>query len=724
MATLVLGTLGTLVGGPLGGAIGSLIGRQVDGAIIGTGTREGPRLKELAVTTSSYGQPIGRQHGRMRVAGTIVWATELAERRERSGGGKGRPSTTSYSYSTSFAVALSSRPIDGIGRIWADGNLLRGAAGDLKVGGTMRLHRGHGDQAPDPLIAADRGPICPALRGCAYVVFEDLQLAEFGNRIPALSFEVFADPHDVRLDDIVAGAAADGPTRLVGLAGLEYAQGNVRSVLATIDQLYPLACGVADGALSVTPLEPIGGAVVPLPDPIAGWEDDDPAALSGRDFRRARGAETLPGAVRYYDPARDYQPGIQRTEGRMADNTEQTIEFPGTLSATTARRLARAATWRAAARTDRIRWRVAAIDPALMPGALVAVPGHPGHWSIAEWEWRERGIELTIERLPRSVSTGTPGDPGLSLPPLDLPSAPTLIHAFELPWDGIGLASERRLFAAVSASTPGWRGAALFADEGGVLTPLAPSGRQRAIIGTTRSALPPSAAVRLEIGAMLDLDLAGADLALDRAMPEDLANGANQLLIGDELLQFCNAERITGQRWQITGLLRGRGGTEAAARRGQPAGMAASLVDERLVRVDDGEARISAISRLAAIGLADDEPVRADVANIGLSLRPLPPVHCRARLRGDGGIDLHWTRRARGAWRWSDGVDVPLVEETELYRVGAGLVERPLMIWETPRAYLSLSPVDLAALPAGTPLWVRQLGRHGSSDPAALPLTA
>lgn len=194
MATLVFSALGTAVGGPIGGALGALIGRQVDTALIGSPTREGPRLKELDVTTSSYGSAIARQFGRMRVGGTIIWATDLVEHRETQGGGKGRPSVTSYSYSASFAVALSSRPLSGIGRIWADGNLLRGAAGDLKTGGTLRIYPGTGDQQPDPLLTAAEAPGgCPAYRGLAYVVFEDLQLGDFGNRIPALTFEVFAD---------------------------------------------------------------------------------------------------------------------------------------------------------------------------------------------------------------------------------------------------------------------------------------------------------------------------------------------------------------------------------------------------------------------------------------------------------------------------------------------------------------------------------------------------
>src|SRR6476469_381899 len=126
MATLLLTAVGTAIGGPIGGAIGALAGRSIDGAVMGGGKREGPRLKELAVTTSSYGQPIARHHGRMRAAGTIIWATELSEHKDKSGGKKGQPSVTTYAYTTSFAVALSSRPIVGVGRVWADGNLLRG----------------------------------------------------------------------------------------------------------------------------------------------------------------------------------------------------------------------------------------------------------------------------------------------------------------------------------------------------------------------------------------------------------------------------------------------------------------------------------------------------------------------------------------------------------------------------------------------------------------------
>ncbi|MFN3676574.1 MAG: hypothetical protein ACK4TC_11380 [Sphingomonas pseudosanguinis] len=154
MATLVLGTVGRALLGPVGGAIGALIGNRVDHAVLGSPRRQGPRLTELSVQTSTYGTQMPAIFGTMRVAGPVIWATDLVEARGVTGGGKGRPGIESYSYSANFAVALSGRAIRRVGRIWADGRLLRGAAGDFKVATGFRLHPGTEDQAVDPLIAS------------------------------------------------------------------------------------------------------------------------------------------------------------------------------------------------------------------------------------------------------------------------------------------------------------------------------------------------------------------------------------------------------------------------------------------------------------------------------------------------------------------------------------------------------------------------------------------
>jgi hypothetical protein len=93
--------------------------------------------------------------------------------------------TESYSYSVSLAVALCEGEILRVGRIWADGNEI--ARDRLN----LRVHAGSESQLPDAKIAAVEGAgRAPAYRGIAYVVFEDLDLTGFGNRVPQFSFEV------------------------------------------------------------------------------------------------------------------------------------------------------------------------------------------------------------------------------------------------------------------------------------------------------------------------------------------------------------------------------------------------------------------------------------------------------------------------------------------------------------------------------------------------------
>ena len=207
MATIVLGAVGTAIGGGFGGAIlglsgatiggmiGSGVGSMVDSWIVSSmlpGQRiEGARMDSLRVTSATEGVVIPRLYGRMRIGGNIIWATDFREEvnTTRQGGGKGggpKVTSTEYSYYASFAVALCEGPITGIGRIWADGKPLDTSAI------TLRWYPGDEAQGADPFIAAKMGASStPAWRGTAYVVFEELLLTDFGNRLPQLSFEVF-----------------------------------------------------------------------------------------------------------------------------------------------------------------------------------------------------------------------------------------------------------------------------------------------------------------------------------------------------------------------------------------------------------------------------------------------------------------------------------------------------------------------------------------------------
>lgn len=726
MATLLLSVIGTVVGGPIGGAIGALAGQQIDARLFAPPAQRGPRLKELAVTTSSYGTPVAMQFGRMRAPGTIIWATDLVEQRQRRGGGKGRPKVTTYSYSSSFAVALSSRPIIGVGRIWADGNLLRGAAGDLKTGGTLRIHTGEGDQVPDPLIAAAEGiSQCPAFRGIAYAVFEDLELGDFGNRIPTLSFEIIADDGPVTLDAVIAPAIgqADAAVPLPGLAGFA-SEGPVIEALGALAPVYPLDCDACGDLLTFAP-ERLQVSPRPLPEAAISVEDGDFGGREGRRRVRAPAGEDPVGILRYYDIARDFQPGLQRVAGHRQTAQPRVIELPGALQAADALTLADAAARRSGWARETLSWRTSELDPAIAPGSVVTVPGEPGRWRVEAWEWRASGVELTLLRLPpASLVAASRGDPGRAQNAADLSHGTTVIAAFELPWDGQGNADASALFAAASSASPGWSGAALFTDQGdGQLVSLGSSGRTRATMGELVSALAPADPLLVDRRSQIDVQLVGSGVELASATLAQLLAGANRALLGNEVIQFAEATPLGSGAWRLTGLLRGRGGTESAALAGHAIGATFILLDEALVPIDAALVGSSPAAMIIASGLGDESTVACTVAGRGVTLRPLVPVHPKRILGTDGTLTLQWIRRARGAWTWTDGVDVPLNEQTEAYQVGYGPVDAPAAVWEVGQPTLQVPAASLAELSATLPgglFHVRQRGSHALSDPLLL----
>ena len=203
MAQVVLGAIGGAIGGQTGAIIGATLGAMVDRSLVAglePARQKGPRLTSLALQGAAEGAPMACVFGRARVTGEVIWAARFLEGRNTSSAGKGGPRSVEYAYSLSFAVALGEGPVDGIGRVWADGQPM-----DM-TGATMRLHHGTDTQAPDSLIEAIEAD-APAYRGTAYVVFEDLPLGPYGNRPPQLAFEVFRRPRGVeaRLEEQLEG---------------------------------------------------------------------------------------------------------------------------------------------------------------------------------------------------------------------------------------------------------------------------------------------------------------------------------------------------------------------------------------------------------------------------------------------------------------------------------------------------------------------------------------
>ena len=720
MATLILGTVGRAVGGPVGGLIGTFVGASLDSAVLGGGRAVG-RIANLAVQSSAYGEPIPRLYGMMRAAGNLVWTAGIVEHSGESGGKGG--TTTEYSYTASFAVLLSARPIASVRRVWADGKLIRDAAGAWLSPITMRMHAGGDGEAIDPLIAAAEGSGgTPAYRGLAYAVFEDLPLADYGNRIPNLTFEIVADGDGTDAGAVLADLAMTAALDEVGgagtfphLTGFAAARaGSVRSQLVALTSLHDLRFVDDGAALVVRAGSAAAGPAIAAQD--LGSTDGTVAAGDGRrEVRAAAGQIDDAVAIGFSDPARDYQAGLQRAV-RRADAARVTqIDIDASLDAATAKRLASdILARRSAARlTGTLHLPLRAL--AHRAGEVVACQGDPRLWSARRWTFSNFLCELAVERMPARSATLLPADGGRVHDAGDAAPGPTMLHVFELPSLAGEVATTPRLWVAAAGGGPAWRrsGLALSLD-GGASYVAAGEAAQPAVIGTTLGPLAATEPARWDRAGTIDVELLGEAMWLDSRGEDAVLAGANLALIGSEIVQFANVQPLGNRRFRLTNWLRGRRASAVAA---HAAGERFVLLDAaRLVPLD---VPLDAVGRSVGIrptGSGDVATTATAVVVSGLAMQPLAPV--RLQVAADGGdLVFRWIRRSRAGSGWVDFVDAPLSESSEAYSLtlalGSALVRSANVSVATWRYAATDRAADGAAAGTAAVLSVRQLGSLG-----------
>lgn len=723
MATLILTAVGSIIGGPIGGALGAIIGQQVDRRVFAPKGRQGPRLNQLAVQSSSYGSAIPKLFGTNRVAGTVIWATDLKETRRKVSNGKGQPKTTVYTYSASFAVALSARQVIRVGRIWADGNLLRGASGDFKSETRFRLHDGGEGQAVDPLIASAEGPdMTPAYRGLAYAVFEDFQLGDFGNRIPSLSFEVIADEGDVSVGRVLTelagpGIVADSPDLVQGFAA---AGDSVRAVAETLAGLFPFAVR-DDGAMLHLDTEPTFYGGVAKTD-LGTSHDDKKMPRIGRE-RRSEASLPATLSVAHYEPARDYQQGLQRVRDGGGGRRDVRIDIPITLDAGRVKGHALSALHRL--RVERttakvhLPWRY--LD--LVPGQRILVPDDPTDWRVSGVTLGRMVVEVDLTQ--RGIVSAEPmlSDPGRMLSEPDLVHGPTVFHLLDLPPLDDTVATAPRVAVAAAGPFTGWRRAALLLSlDDGMNWQEAGSTAARAVIGTTRTMLRPASANVFDETSAVDVVLLNETMTLQSRSAQALLADANVALIGDEIIQFRSAVPLENNAYSLSGLLRGRRGTEWAIGSHRPGDRFILLERETLAFVEV-PAGIGLV-RVMAAGLADPDPPEQRLGKPGQAVLPLSPAHVEVAVCPNGDTEIRWLRRSRNGWRWIDGADAPLVEEAERYRISLAPdsgAARTIELTEPRLIYSAAARADDRASGATRlAISVFQIGNYGASRPAIL----
>lgn len=707
LATLVLSTVGNALGGPVGGAIGAMIGQSIDQELLAPVTR-GPRVGDLSVQSSSYGTQIPRVYGTMRVAGSVIWSTDLIERTQ-AGGAKGQPDLT-YAYTVSFAVALSSRGASSIGRIWADGNLLRGAADDMKVGGSLRFYDGSEDQVVDPLIGSIEGVAnAPAYRGLTLAVFEDLELATFGNRIPFLTFEIKADEGlttvGAILEDVSEGAIAVGAGEaIVGYAA--YGR-SVRDALQPLIEAFRVEL-FDDGQ---TLLEHDGNAPIVVGNEEFG-NSSDPEPQP-RLQRKQGSIRNLPGALRlkYYDPARDYQSGEATAAASERGGVEVQQDLAVAIDAGGAKTLAQASIARSWAQRDQLTLRLPPARLAVEPGTVLKLPLSPALWTVDQV--RVEGFVVVTELHPAvNAAVPVPAEAGRIAENPDAVAGPISVALLDIADMSERGSAGPTLWVAASDAGSRWKSRSLeIALPGKPI--VAQTARAKSVLGTAVSLLRSGSTDLFDEDNSVEVTLIDAEQWLTSCDDDQLAAGANLSVLGGELIQFGRAEPLGQGKFKLSHLLRGRGGTEWAC--------GLHTIDETFCLLEAGTLQPVSLPS-SSIGGTLQASGSTPIVFTGECMRPISPVSLTATL-AEGGLDIRWRRRSRQGFAWIDEIDAPIGESSERYSVvlsGAnGAVELTC-----DRADTRVSGDDLARLGAGlVSITVRQVGDFAMSRPAQINIT-
>jgi hypothetical protein len=183
-----------------------------------SGRKTGPRLRETRVAAqSTYGTPIPVSSGYRPLWGNIIWSEALEEFEYFDG------QQLRYEYRGTFAVSfgysLAKSANTNVVAIWLDGQLVYDTRKTARVQASwlkFRFYPGTETQEPDPKIVAGEGSgNVSAFRGQIYIVFEDLPLGAYDNRIPSVKILCSDTAVSADTDTIAATGSADNEAFVV-----------------------------------------------------------------------------------------------------------------------------------------------------------------------------------------------------------------------------------------------------------------------------------------------------------------------------------------------------------------------------------------------------------------------------------------------------------------------------------------------------------------------------
>lgn len=678
-ATFGSGLAATLAGAAATGGA-QLLGGVIDGALFAPDApdTQGPRLDNLNVSLGREGEALKEVFGAARVPGIPVWATRLREvvSTQEVGGkggamGGGGGTQTTYSYFLSFAVAICdcSRgvPIDSIGAVWADKK-------PLDLGGyTYRLYTGTGTQEPDPLIEQVE-TVAPGFRDTAYIVFDDIPMERFGNRLPQIDVEVFRSSGGTLASTIAMVADEAGVTVDTAAVPLIAVDGYVIDRPMTDRERL---AGLASPAQLDLIETASGFDLRPRYGEAAAVYQADDLIVQGRrglklTYRRDpdRANEIL---LTYVDRGRAYQPRVATARhpligdgGRSEAQTTMTLDAPDALSLAWLALVGPAISEFDAAFTLR------PTEYARLAGDVIEIEDRDDvcyRVLITSTSWagaiRCEGVACRAD----SVAVEAASDGLVINSTASVPTAPVLVF-MDLP---LLTGDELEHTPHVAGRGAVWHGVRIqrstsgtnYFDQG-VLSAEATMGA----IGAALAAGPEDALDTLNTIA-LTLDSGGP---LQSVSQGDIDRGMNALAVetasGEwEILQFRDASE-SGGVWTLSNLWRARRGTDGQMvhASGARAVLLDSAVEQLRYPVED--VGVSASYLFGPASRATDDALYATTSKAfdGVGLRPFSPTGAAGSREDDDDILITWPRRDRRPHPAAAN-PIPLSESSEAYEV-------------------------------------------------------
>lgn len=217
-----------------------------------------------------------------------------------------------------------------------------------------------------------------------------------------------------------------------------------------------------------------------------------------------------------------------------------------------------------------------------------------------------------------------------------------------------------------------WGGATLYrSSDGGTTYSQVAEILQQASMGRLELALPAGPTTIIDEGSELWVI---SDEEFESISEASLLAGLNAAAVGAdgrwEILQFRDAEQVGSPPvWRLTGLLRGRRGTEWA--------VGTSQINDRFVLLDSAITRVSLniagiganrLHKAVLAGTSIDDTEAVAFTGLGVALETFSPVHVSG-VRDSGDLTITWIRRGRLGRELPDNSDIPLSEASESYEI-------------------------------------------------------